>query len=83
MSHMESSRGEATLQSATFEVEFCTATVAQRHEVAVKVCTRVSFKAYTLSQQDRTKTRNGLGNGSIKLRFVAFQVVERAFTIVV
>ena len=32
---------------------------------------------------DRTKTRNGLGNGSTELRFVALQVIERAFTVVV
>ena len=36
-----------------------------------------------LRESDRTKTQNGLGNGSIRLRFVARQVVERAFTVVV
>ena len=42
---------------------------------------------FTLFSRDRTKTRNGLGNGSkngsIKLRFVSLQVMERAFTVVV
>ena len=44
---------------------------------------RVRVQPVRLRESDRTKTRNGLGNGSIKLRFVALQVVERAFMVIV
>ena len=44
---------------------------------------KIRFPDSESGSADRTKTRNGLGNGSIKLRLVALQVVGRAFMVVV